>query len=262
MPVALDSEARALYDEEWRVFRRAMQLGGRTPKDRTNALVARLRFRQKASLLRVPGTIAVAEDLLENGRQVAISVEFRETQEAIRAGIEAAGHACAVIHGEQSTVERERERLRFQRGEAPVVVYTVTEAISLHAGDTLAGGNRIPRANILADCRYGAIACAQIEGRCHRDGQHATVYYMFAEDTVEEEIVQTVVGRLRTMKTMIGDDTATLAEIEALLMGARSAAGAMDPLPAVERGVRAERHEVSTVAPIAEEDGGQLGLGL
>jgi hypothetical protein len=220
MPVALDSDAQELYDEEWRAFRKAMQLGGRTKKDRGNALVARLRFRQKASLLRVPGTIALAEDLLENGRQVAISVEFRETQEAIRAGIEKAGHSCAVIHGEQSATEREKERLRFQRGQAPVVVYTVTEAISLHAGDALAGGNPVARANILSDPRYSAIACAQIEGRCHRDGQHATVYYMFAEDTIEEEIVQTVIGRLRTMKTMIGDDTETLQAIEALLSGA------------------------------------------
>jgi superfamily II DNA or RNA helicase len=221
MPVALDSDAQELYDEEWRAFRKAMQLGGRTRKDRGNALVARLRFRQKASLLRVPGTIALAEDLLENGRQVAISVEFRETQEAIRAGMEKAGHSCAVIHGEQSATEREKERLRFQRGQAPVVVYTVTEAISLHAGDALAGGNPVARANILSDPRYSAIACAQIEGRCHRDGQHATVYYMFAEDTIEEEIVQTVIGRLRTMKTMIGDDTETLQAIEALLAGER-----------------------------------------
>ncbi len=231
MPVALDGDERALYDEEWRAFRRSLQLAGRTPKDRGNALVARLRFRQKASLLRVPGTIALAEDLLDNGRQVAISVEFRETQEAIRAGIEKAGHACAVIHGEQSAGERERERLRFQRGDATVVVYTVTEAISLHAGDVLASGNRVPRANILSDPRYSAIACAQIEGRCHRDGEHATVYYMFAEDTIEEDIVQTVIGRLRTMKTMIGDDTATLAEIEALLRGE----GALEP---VENGGR------------------------
>ena len=203
MPVALDVAEQTLYDEEWRAFRKALQLSGRTRKDRANALVARLRFRQKASLLRVPGTIEHAVDLLENGRQVAISVEFRETQETIRAGLEKAGHACAVIHGELSPNERERERLRFQRGDASVMVYTVTEAISLHAGDQLAGGNRVPRANILADPRYSAIACAQIEGRCHRDGEHATVFYMFAEDTIEEEIVQTVIGRLRTMKTMI-----------------------------------------------------------
>jgi len=221
-PITLEGESRALYDKEWRAFRRALRLTPRGARSSANALVARLRFRQKASLLRVPGTIALAEELLENGRQVAISCEFLETLQAIREGIEKAGHACAVIHGQMASAERERERLRFQRGEGPVVVYTVTEAISLHAGDTLARGNTVPRANILADCRYSPIACAQVEGRCHRDGQHATVYYAYAEDTVESDIVQTVIGKLRTMKTMIGDDTTALAEVEALLTGERA----------------------------------------
>lgn len=55
------------------------------------------------------------------------------------------------------------------------------------------------------------------EGRGHRDGQKATPYDLFGEDTVEKGIVSTLVERLRTMKAMVGDDTETRRQIEAFL---------------------------------------------
>jgi hypothetical protein len=58
---------------------------------------------------------------------------------------------------------------------------------------------------------------AQIEGRCHRDGRFAQVYWTYADATVEEKIARVVAGRIQSMKEMIGDDTETLREIESLL---------------------------------------------
>jgi hypothetical protein len=60
---------------------------------------------------------------------------------------------------------------------------------------------------------------AQIEGRCHRDGRFAQVYWTYADGTVEEKIARVVAGRIQSMKEMIGDDTETLREIENLLRG-------------------------------------------
>jgi hypothetical protein len=57
------------------------------------------------------------------------------------------------------------------------------------------------------------------EGRCHRDGRFAQVYWTYADDTVEEKIARVVAGRIQSMKEMIGDDTETLREIESLLRG-------------------------------------------
>jgi hypothetical protein len=59
---------------------------------------------------------------------------------------------------------------------------------------------------------------AQIEGRCHRDGRFAPVYWTYADATVEDKIARVVAGRLQAMKEMIGDDVETLREIEALLL--------------------------------------------
>jgi hypothetical protein len=63
---------------------------------------------------------------------------------------------------------------------------------------------------------------AQIEGRCHRDGRFAQVYWAYADDTIEDRIARVVAGRIQSMKEMIGDDASTMREIERLLGEATS----------------------------------------
>ena len=201
---------------------------GRDPK---SALVAALRLRQKSSLLRSAGTVELVSELLENGHQVAISVAFLDTLAAIREALEKDGVACAAIHGALSATHREAERLRFQRGEAKVVLFTVEEGISLHQGEhsatfgsaCLVGheANDVVRSEVIHDLRWSAIQTAQIEGRCHRDGRFAQIYWTYADGTVEDRIARVVARRIQTMKSMIGDDTETLREIERLLVEAQ-----------------------------------------
>ena len=210
-PIELDAESRALYAEAWTKFRRDMELSPRG-KDPKGALAAIQRLRQKSSLVRVAGTAELARELLDNGHAVAISVAFTETLTALRDAL--APVPCAHIHGGISAGEREAERLRFQRGDARVAVFTVEEGISLHAGEL--GG--APRSQIVHDLRWSAIQMAQIEGRCHRDGRFAQVYWAYADGTIEEKIARVVVGRIQGMKEMIGDDAETLREIERVLM--------------------------------------------
>jgi primosomal protein N' len=214
-PIELAAEARALYDEAWTAFRRELELVPRG-KDPKSALAASLRLRQKSSLIRAAGTVELARELLDNGHQVAISVAFIETLTAIRQMFEAGLGAvpCAVIHGGIPAAAREAERLRFQRGEARVVLFTVEEGISLHQGEH----NDVHRSEIIHDLRWSAIQMAQIEGRCHRDGRFAQVYWAYADATVEEKIARVVAGRIQAMKEMIGDDVETLREIEQLLL--------------------------------------------
>ena len=214
-PIALSAEARALYDEAWTQFRRELELAprGRDPK---GALAATLRLRQKSSLVRVAGTVELARELLDNGHQVAISVAFLETLTALGDALSSGLGAveCAAIHGGVPAAAREAERLRFQRGEAQVALFTVEEGISLHQGEH----NEVPRSEVIHDLRWSAIQMAQIEGRCHRDGRFAQVYWAYADDTVEEKIARVVAGKIQSMKEMIGDDTETLREIESLLL--------------------------------------------
>jgi len=70
---------------------------------------------------------------------------------------------------------------------------------------------------VVHDLRHSAIQLQQIEGRCHRDGQRAVIYYAYAEGTVEEKIAATVLSRMTAMDGMAGDDTTLLEEIALIL---------------------------------------------
>jgi SNF2-related domain len=202
-PVALDAPSRKLYETSWKAFRTELgMLGGstRTPSGR----VAELRFRQKASLLRVPGTADYAETLLDNGEQIAISVAFLETSAALASVMSARGYRTGMINGEQAADANENTRVAFQTGKLDTVIFTVTESISLHERE-MPGGER-PRALIIHDMRHSAIQLQQIEGRCHRDGQRALIHYAYAEDTVEETVTSRVIARMSSMDGMAGDD--------------------------------------------------------
>ena len=220
VPVALDAEQRRRYAQAWTAFRAELQLA-RRGQDPRAGLVARLRFRQKASLLRADETAGQVLDLLDNQRQVVVSVAFTETLDAIAARLARASVEVARFDG-RSGYDREAERLRFQRGEVPVILSTVTEAVSFHAGELLPDGgpaSAVPRVTVIHDPRYSGLELIQITGRAHRDGQAAPALVMYAEDTVEEGVVAVVLDRVATTKEMVGDDTSLLRSLEEVLDG-------------------------------------------
>lgn len=206
-PTALTPAERRLYDATWRDFRRELGLLGGSTR-RAVGWAADLRFRQKASLLRIAGTADVAEELLDQGQAVAVSVAYLETASMLADAVRARGWRVGTIDGRHSGEANEATRVAFQTGALDAVVFTVTESISLHANE-MAGGERT-RALLVHDMRHSAIELGQIEGRCHRDGEKAVIHYLYAEDTVEERIAATVVGRMAAMDGMAGDDTAAI----------------------------------------------------
>ncbi len=215
-PVALEAGARKLYEATWREFRRELGLAGGSTR-KPQGWAADLRFRQKASLLRVPGTVDFCNDFLDNDGQVAISVAFLETSAMLADALRGHGRRVGEINGERSGAANEDTRIAFQSGGLDVVIFTVTESISLHRGE-MAGGDR-ERSLVIHDMRHSAIQLQQIEGRCHRDGQHATIFYAYAEDTVEEAVAGTVIARMAAMEGLAGDDTRMLEAIADLVEG-------------------------------------------
>ncbi len=219
LPTALDTGKRRLYEATWREFRREFGLlGGSTY--RAVGWAADLRFRQKASLLRVAGTADFVQDLLEGDQQVAISVAFLETGAAFVTKLAERGWRVGEINGRQSSEINEAIRVDFQSGRLDAIVFTVTESISLHRSEMPGGGKS--RAMVVHDMRHSAIQMAQIEGRCHRDGERATVFYAYAEGTVEEAIAATVTRRIAAMEAMAGEDTSLLDEIADVIAAAFS----------------------------------------
>ena len=209
-PTALSADERRLYDETWHQFRRELGLLGGSTR-RPAGWAAELRFRQKASLLRVTGTADFAQDLLEADQQVAISAAFLEASSALASKVAGRGWRVGEINGERDGSANEATRIAFQTGQLDAVIFTVTESISLHSNE-MPGGERT-RALVVHDMRHSAIQLAQIEGRCHRDGEAAMIYFAYAEGTVEEAIAATVTRRMASMDAMAGEDTSMLDEI-------------------------------------------------
>jgi hypothetical protein len=222
-PTALDAAAAKLYATAWRDFRSEFGLAGGSNR-RASGWAADLRFRQKASLLRVSGTVEFVDDLFSNGQQVAVSAAFLETSALLTERLQGRGWTVGEINGTQSGETNERVRIAFQAGALDAVVFTVTESISLHQGES-PGGER-ERSLVVHDMRHSAIQLQQIEGRCHRDGQRALIYYAYAEGTVEEKIAAMVLDRMTGMDGMAGDDTALLEAVARLLEASTANAAA------------------------------------
>lgn len=215
-PFELDAERRSQYELAWQEFKHILMNApkGKTKKGEENVLVAKLRLRQKASLLKIPYTLDMCLDMLEKDKQVAISVNFKETLFELQSLLEKEKVSVAVIHGELNPNEKEDQRMKFQTGQAQVVLFTVEEAISLHQGEY----NDVPRVMLIHDLRWSAISMSQIEGRTHRDGKFSQIYWLYFEDSIEEDIAKIVLNRVISMKGMVGDDTKMLKEIEQLLL--------------------------------------------
>jgi len=218
-PVALTPAERAQYDSDWQEFRAEMQLARRS-RQTARGRAALLRFRQKAGLIRVPATVDWVRAQVEADRQVAVSVEFVETAaDPIRQALLAAGVPVSGIYG-RDRFDVEAERLRFQRGESRVCVFTVTASISLHAGEQLPGGataSTTPRVGLFHQPRFSGIAARQVTGRTHRDHQVSPWRIAYAEDTVEEQVAKVMVERLAVTGSTAGGDTAGLQQIAELL---------------------------------------------
>ncbi len=247
MPVELDPAERVAYQTMWSQFRAAIAElapavsspekaeGAARPvirprsESRSAAAIARtgrtavLRFRQKASLLRVGPSVAWVVAQVEAGYQVAVSCEFLSAAAVpLTEALQAKGLSVARIHGAvgDAVIDLEVERLRFQTGAAQVVVFTPSASLSLHANEHLAGGafaTAAFRVGLMHNVRYSGLAGRQILGRTHRDHQVSPWWVSYAEGTVEESIAVTMIERFRATGDTAGADSSALAKIAELL---------------------------------------------
>ncbi|WP_300681457.1 helicase [Nocardioides sp.] len=219
MPVTLTPSERAAYEAEWGEFCREMDIA-RRGRNVAKGRAALLRFRQKAGLIRVDSTVDWIAQQVRAERQVACSVEFVATAaDPIADRLRESGIEVASIYG-RDRFDTEAERLRFQRGEAKVCVFTTVASISLHAGETLPDGQQAstePRVGLFHQARFSGIAGRQVTGRTHRDHQVSPWHIAYAEGTVEEQVGKVMVERIAAASDTVGSDTSGLADLADLL---------------------------------------------
>ena len=205
MPIELNAKQKPVYEEAWTRFRNWLRL---TPakSDPKGALVEMLRYRQKASMLKVEQVAEQIAEWVEGGNQVYVSCEFIETIDQYRFALEKKGIVVAEISGRNSAI-REDERLRFQKGEAQVCLCTVVAGISLHSGESLPDGSKAtstPRISVISDLRLNNLDSDQACGRAHRDGENSLTYFPYLTETIDEKVVFNFTNKQTNMKTMLG----------------------------------------------------------
>lgn len=219
VPVELSPTEMSAYNTLWDEFsatmtmlarrrRRAQQSGDRaeTQRLRQEARDAQIRYRQKAGILRAPHVADYVVDLVESGYQAAVSFEFTNStllavhEQLVERGISPAWHTG------QNLPTREKEREAYQQGRTPVILFSTTASINLHAGDVAVGGNDVPRITVVADPRWRGIDALQIEGRSQRNGTFAPVRYIYALDTIDERVVKVMLRKMATVHAVTGQN--------------------------------------------------------
>lgn len=207
-PLELSRGQRRGYEEAWSRFRNWLKM---TPakSDPKGALVETLRYRQKISLLKVDPLIDSVADFVETGNQVYVSVQFMETIDRYRELLEKKKLRVAEISGRVTGADREEIRQGFQKGEYDVVLSTVVDTISLHAGETLPDGStasKNPRITVIHDVRMNDLQTVQSLGRAHRDGKNSIAFFPYFENTVDEDVINSFVNKNVNLQNMLGED--------------------------------------------------------
>lgn len=211
-PLDFGSEINAIYDEMENELA-ALEAASKTDKkdSAAEALVAQLRARQRVELLKVPVIVEMAEDLLAEGKSIAIFVNFKATLEALvpklwpKAGL-------SVIHGDQTAEERQTAIDLFQTDVSRVVL-CITAAggtgVSLH---DLTGKH--PRAAIISP-DWNEKNIIQVIGRVHRAGGKTPSMQriLFAAGTVEEKVEKSVRKKIELLNLLNENSTCAYSEL-------------------------------------------------
>lgn len=154
--------------------------------------------RQTAEMLKIQHMIDMTADLLDEGKSVAIFVNYKASLDAL---LEALPDA-AFIRGGQSAAEREHEVQRFQSDEARVIVANIAAGgagVSLH---DVRG--EFPRASLISPS-FNLVELVQTLGRVYRNGMMTPCvqHVLIAEGTIEESIGESLRKKMGNLSNLL-----------------------------------------------------------
>lgn len=175
--------------------------------DVAKGLAATMKLRQKTGMLKSPHVVDYAQYCIDDlGEQVVISAVFKNTVDVLENLLDEKKISYVTITGEQSKQGKEERRLEFQQGKVDVVITSITTGISLHSNEKASHATSAPRRMIIADSQYSPIEQKQLEGRINRNGEHGVITIPYLEDTVDKNVVSTVIKGMNSQSVMHGMD--------------------------------------------------------
>lgn len=199
-PLAFGNEIDKIYTEMEKELAELEETAKNDSKNKAaQALVTQLRARQRVELLKIPVMVEMIEDLIAEGKSVAVFVNFKQTLEALTEKL--GSFSVGLIHGDQSAMERELAINQFQDDQTRVIIANVAAGgvgVSLH---DVTGKH--PRAAIISPS-WNEKDIIQVIGRVHRAGGKTPSMQriLFAAGTVEEKVQQSVNAKIKRLKTL------------------------------------------------------------
>ncbi len=201
---------RNVYDE---MQVELLKLEERCKDYRNHILAIITKARRQAELLKVPTIVEMTSDFIDEGRSVAIFINYTETLESLyqRMCKEFGKDKVGRIFGEQPMKERLSDIADFQADKKIVTIANILaggQCINMH--DVL--GNR-PRSGII-NPSYSAVAVIQSAGRIDRAYAKSDVYqrFLLAAGTIEEHVAHRFHDRNRFV-TALNDGTLSDADL-------------------------------------------------
>lgn len=157
--------------------------------------------RKKSEIAKVPALVEKAQMELEEGRSVAIFLNFTEARERIMALLKT---DCGIFGG-QDAQKREEAMRRFQSDASRVIVVMSAAGgtgVSLHDVN-----GEFPRTALICPDN-NAVTLGQVLGRVHRAGgkSRSRQIIVYAADTIEEAICENVRQKLSAITTVNDGD--------------------------------------------------------
>ena len=192
-PIDFGEEVKELYET---MEKELFELEEKKADDTDNALTIRLRARQKVELLKVPTMIEMTEDFLNEGRSVAIFINYTQTLKALRDRITDAGLvAGAYVKDRQDYVDQ------FAADKIRVMICNIEAGgISLNLHDQT---GKHPRVSIISPSDK-AMDVLQCIGRIHRAGGKtpSQQHVLFAAGTIEEDVKENCDEKIKNIGIM------------------------------------------------------------
>jgi len=170
-------------------------------KDKPSQMTEILRARQEAEMLRLPVISEIADDLVDEGRNVVIFCNFRDSLDVL---CQDASKGRMSIYGGQTAEEREDAVQSFQSNACKVLVCQIQAG---GVGLSLHDLNGRPRSSLICPT-YSAIDLKQALGRIHRAGSLSKAIQMivFAAGSIEEKVMRRVRAKLKNIETLNDGD--------------------------------------------------------
>ena len=190
----IDMENAAEIEAQYAIIQEALQVLKSKEENSTCALAIILYARQQIELLKVPVFVRLTNELVAEGKHVALFVNFTDTLLSLG---EHLGTKC-FIYGEQKIEERDANIQSFAENKDKIVICNIRAGgvgISLHDTD-----GKYPRVALISPT-WSAQDLIQVLGRVHRANCKSPVEQkiIFCNGTFEEKIAKIIQSKVKNI---------------------------------------------------------------